>query len=107
MHARKIKDEMHIKWELPRSQGQHLFDCIETAVGLVSEVGLGITSSPITHLTYPALLAAIEKTIQRPWLLHPVKESDVSGKDCGGYYQRIMKLPHTGEVVTEHITINE
>jgi len=42
-----------------------------------------------------------------PWLIQDLKESDCSGTDCQGYYRRNMKMPHTGEIVREHVRINE
>lgn len=73
----------------------------------LSHVGMGLTSREFPDLTYQSVIAAIQKTIREPWLLHPIKQDDVSGKDCVNYYQRTMKLPHSNEVVREHIKINE
>jgi len=73
----------------------------------LSHVGMGITSGNFSDLTYQAVIAAIQKTIKEPWLLHPIREEDVSGQDCTDFYKRSMKLPHSNEIVTEHIKISE
>jgi len=70
-------------------------------------VGLGVTSAPFLRVSYPSLFAAVEKTIAMPWLIQNVNESECSGSDCQGYYSRSMKMLHSGEVVREHIKIDE
>jgi len=84
---------------------------IKQAMRLAEEpptiIGLGATSAPMHGVAYPSLFAAVDKTIAMPWLIQNVKESDVSGSDCEGYYSRSMRLPHNGEILREHVKIDE
>jgi len=109
---RRIINGFRLHSKIPKVVALSKFDTIiKQAMRLAEEpptiIGLGATSAPLHGVTYQSLFAAVDKTIAMPWLIQNVKESDVSGNDCQGYYSRSMKLPHTSEILREHICINE
>jgi hypothetical protein len=98
--------------KIPKAVALQKFDTIiKQAIRLAEEpptiIGLGATSAPLHGVAYQSLFAAVDKTIAMPWLIQDVRESDVTGSDCQGYYSRSMKLPHSKEVLKEHIRIDE
>jgi len=109
---RRVINGFRVHSKISKATAAQKFDTIiKQAKRLAEEppttIGLGATSGPIRDVAYQSLFAAVDKTIAQPWLIQDVKESDVSGSDCQGYYSRSMKLPHTGEALREQIRIDE
>jgi len=109
---RRIINGFRVHSKIPKSVALQKFDTIiKQAMRLAEDpptiIGLGATSAPLHGIAYQSLFAAVDKTIAMPWLIQDVKQSDVSGSDCQGYYSRSMKLPHSKEILREHIRIDE
>merc|ERR1712137_394447 len=109
---RRTDNGFRVYSQILKSNAFQKFDTIIKAAQRLAEdppatIGLGVTSAPLHGVAYPSLFAAVDKTIAMPWLIQDVKESDCSGADCQGYYSRSMKMPHSGEIVREHVKIDE
>merc|ERR1711937_450025 len=99
---RRIINGFRVHSKIPKALALQRFDTIiKQAMRLAEEpptiIGLGATSAPLHGVAYQSLFAAVDKTIAMPWLIQNVRESDVTGSDCQGYYSRSMKLPHSSE----------
>jgi len=70
-------------------------------------IGLGVTSAPLRDVSFDNVIAAAGQAVRKPWHVHDAQQSNCSGKDSEGFYERSFKLNTTGEVVREHVKVNE
>jgi len=109
---RNIHSGFRVHSTMTKKTAKVLMDGLVDSAKLLSKsapatVGLGVRSAPIHCASFDALLTAMEMTIRQPWLLVDVDETSFKGEDCEGSYKRTMKITPTGEVVTEHVEIDE
>jgi len=109
---RNIHSGFRVHSEMTKKTAKTLMDGLVGSAKLSSNsaqatVGLGVRSAPVHCASSDALLTAIEMTIRQPWLVMDVEESSFKGEECEGLYKRTMKIKATGEVVTEHVEIDE
>merc|ERR1712176_1748409 len=112
MCERNIHSGFRVHSEMTKKAAKILMDNFVDSAKLSmktppTKVGLGVSSAPIHRASFDALLTAIETTIRQPWLVMNVDEASFKGEDCEGFYKRTMKFNSTGEVVTEHVVVDE
>jgi hypothetical protein len=107
-----IHSGFRVHSEMTKQAAKILMDCLIDSAKLSMKaspttVGLGVRTAPIHCASFDSLLTAMEITIRQPWLVMDVDEASFKGEECEGYYKRTMKLNATGQVVTEHMVIDE
>lgn len=112
MCERNIHSGFRVHSEMTKKAAKILMDAFVDSAKLSMKtppttVGLGVSSAPIHRASFDALFTAIETTIRQPWLVIGVDEASFKGEDCEGFYKRTMKINSTGEVVTEHVVVDE
>jgi len=115
-HARNRADGFRVDWTLPKENALSVVDAyVREAKRMDSAqpsiIGYGVSSDPISGVSYDSLFIAVERSIMDPGLVMPVEPSSVKIEENDGYVQRSFRLKRSGsyqsELVQEKISIFE